>query len=219
VLLGIIVFALIAWEDHKSLRKWLWVFLLILTTLIVLLFFKVTDGMFTTFIAFMFIAALMVVKNGKVGTTRFSTYVVALVLLNSVWMIIRIWKMNDANRKSIDVTRGTLSELKDHNAILFVHTNKFNDKGFYIWDTPKKYPATNLVNKELLLTNSYYPILQRYKINDLMGQLPNNPNVLVAGANPPLLEQYYLNKGLSVQVVNVSGFKYLTAWAIKPRLQ
>jgi hypothetical protein len=218
VLLGVIAFAFVAWKDHKSLVKWFWMFLLLLTTLIVFLFFKVTDGMFTTFISFMFIAALLIVKNGKISTSGLSTYVLALVLSNSVWMVIRIWKMNNANRKNIEVTRGTLAELNEHKSILFVHTNQFNDKGFYIWDTPKEYPVTNLINKELLLTNSYHPILRRFKINDLMEQLPNNPNALVAGPNPPLFEQYYLlNKGLRVQVVNVRGFKYLTAWAIQPR--
>jgi len=216
VLLGIIVFAFIALNDHKSLRKWLWIFLLNLTTLIVLLFFKVTDGMFTTFISFMFIGALLVIKKGKIATSRFSIYVLALFLLNSAWMIIRIWKMNNANRTNIEVTRGTLAELNEHKAILFVHTNQFNDNGFYIWDTPKQYPATNLINKELLLTNSYASLLQRYHVNNLMEQLPDNPNVLVTGQIPPLLEEYYLlEKGLRVQVVKVSGFKYLTAWAIK----
>jgi hypothetical protein len=172
--------------------------------------------MFTTFISFMFVAALLVVKNGKIASTRLSIYILALVFLNSAWMIVRIWKMNNANRKNIEITRATLAELNEHKAILFVHTNEFNDKGFYIWDTPKQYPVVNLINKELLLTNSYYPILQRYKINDLMEQLPDNPIVLVAGQNPPLLEKYYLfEKGLRVHAVNVSGFKYLTAWAIK----
>jgi hypothetical protein len=216
VLLGIIVFAFIAWKDPKSLRKWLGIFLLNLTTLIVLLFFKVTDGMFTTFISFMFIGALLVIKNGKIATSRLSSYVLAMFLLNSAWMIIRIWKMNNVNRTNIEVTRGTLAELNEHKAILFIHTNQFNDKGFYIWDTPKQYPATNLINKELLLTNSYGSLLQRYNVHDLMEQLPDNPNVLVAGQNPPLLEKYYLlEKGLRVQVVKVSGFKYLAPWAIK----
>jgi len=217
LLFGIILFTFIALKKIKNLCKWLAGSLLSLLTLAILLFFfKLTAGIFITIASSMFIAGIFLLRNEKLNNSLPSPFLPLLLLLSSAWMIIRIKKTNDACIKNIEVTRGLLNELIAHKTILFIHSDEFNDNGFYIWDTPAQYPVTNLVNKELILTNSYSPVLQRFKIKDVMKSLPDNPNVFVAGPDLPLLKDYYLlNKGLHVELTKVDGFRYLRVYKIK----
>jgi hypothetical protein len=215
-LFATILFVFISFGASTHLQKWLGMFLLgLLTLAVLLLFFKLTAGILVTIACSIFMAGIFLLRNGVIHS-RISPFFPLLFLLSSAWMIIIIKKLNDACIKNIEITRGILTELNAHKTSLFLHTSAFNDNGFYIWDTPKQYPVTNLINKELVLTDSYLPILQRFHIKDLMASLPERADVFVAGPNLPLLKDYYLlAKGLKVNVVKAEGFKYLLVYKVK----
>jgi len=153
-------------------------------------------------------------RNGLKGRALQPVIFLAFLAV-SLWMVARIKKNNDQFLKQIQSTRGLLNELKAHKDTLFVFTNKFDDNGFYIWDTPGEYPAANIINVELVLTRSYDRILRRFQLTNLMQDIPYRNDILIAGPNLPLLHEYYLStKGLNVRITKVDVFTYLTAYEV-----
>lgn len=213
LLIGIILIFFITSKNAKAFGQWLTILLSVfLTFTILFLFFKVTAGIFIIIIASMFLASVFLLQKIKQTSTPLQRFALALLVLACLWMLVRIKKTNDEFVREIENTRGMLDELNSHKTILFVFTNEFNDHGFYIWDTPHQRPALNLLNGELMTTDTYGPILKRFQINNIMESLPDKSNVMVAGTNLPLLEQYYSSiKGWRVKIIKIDSFKYIPA--------
>ena len=201
---------------YKALGKWLLMSLPgILIYFCLALFFKVTEGILITIFCSIFISAIFCIRNITITKTPFVYYIICLLAIASIWRIAIIQKKNNLNIKNIHLTRSVLKELNDHENFLFINTNEFEDNGFYIWDTPKQYPLKNLITKELLVTNSYHSLLKRFKVNDVMKDLPEKRYVFTSGFNQPFFKDYYLlEQGLKVEVVKIPEFRYLEVYHI-----
>jgi hypothetical protein len=131
-------------------------------------------------------------------------------------MFIRIYKINKQNIASIKTTRCLFKELKNNKDLLFIATNlDFNDNGYYIWDTPAEFPLNNILNKDLLITNSYKETLQHFKINNLMDDLLFKTNIILIGDTHLMLEDYYFQKfKIRIKLIPDPKFKCLDAFKI-----
>lgn len=218
-LLALILFAFTVYRQYKVLIQWL---LMSLPGVFVygylVLFMKVTESIFIAFLSSIFFSAAFCFNRFKLERVSFTPLLHILLILNTGWMLVRIYKSNDANLNEIKETRALLKEISTHPQFLFVNTDMdFRDLGFYIWDTPQQYPLTNLLNKELLVTNSYYPTFERFGIRDLMQELPYRSDILLFNRVDPLLKEYYLMQGINTELKVVPGFTTLTAYRIEAK--
>jgi hypothetical protein len=133
-------------------------------------------------------------------------------------MIIRIKKENDASLNAITKTHTLLNELRKHQDSMFINTNTFYVDGFTLWDVPAYFPLKNVINKELILTNSYQPILKRFHIRNIMYSLPLNNNIFISGKNIPMLREYYREKfGWIIELKKIEEFTSIDAYQLKKK--
>jgi hypothetical protein len=137
--------------------------------------------------------------------------------LNSLWMFSKLQQKSVANMQNSKRVRNTFQELNKYRDSLFINTGtSFSYGDFYSWDCPANYPAKNLVYGELIHTNNYQPIFQRYRINDLVQELPVTSMVFLIGDPLPLLKEYYTyRKGWKVSIKRVPHFSDLNVYQIK----
>lgn len=221
LLLGIILSGFITFEDYKGARQWLLMCLPgILSYTYLVLFMKVTEGIFMAILSSFFLSAVFCFGIEKIKKTSLTPVLLLLLLLNTAWMLLRIKKTSDINRSVMSETRALLKEISAHPRYLFVNSDKkFRDGGFYIWDTPQQYPLKNLINKELLITNSYNEVLRRFEIKDLMTELPGRDDILLFDQADLLLQEYYrVQQGMEVETVAVDGFKTIQAYRLRKKM-
>jgi len=213
LLLGFFI-AFFLFEKYNPLMKWLSFSVISISVFFYLVFFmKVTESIFlgifsSIFFAFIFCLREQRFKRNLVGSLYF-----LILIMSSLWMTVQLVKINKSNIANTRLTRCDLQELMSHQKFLFINSdNTFHDKGFSIWDSPSKYPVTNLINKELLLTNSYLKVLKRYTDESLMESLTNK-NILLLGEHFPLLNEYYLFEfNQEIKLQKMSGFKCLNVY-------
>jgi hypothetical protein len=61
----------------------------------------------------------------------------------------------------------------------------------HVWDTPREFPAKNLLYGGLFLTQSYQPTLKRFGVSELMPAIFSRQDIFLIGADFPELESYY----------------------------
>ncbi|HEV7621547.1 MAG TPA: hypothetical protein VGO09_07435 [Flavisolibacter sp.] len=179
------------------------------------IFLKVTIGIYITLFYSIFFSGIICL-NKTIKIRRSYLVLSFLLLTNCTWMFIRIYKINKQNIASINTTRCLFKELKNNKDLLFVATNlDFNDNGYYIWDTPAEFPLNNILNKDLLITNSYKETLQHFKINNLMDDLLFKTNIILIGDTHLMLEDYYFQKfKIRIKLIPDPKFKCLDAFKI-----
>jgi MFS family permease len=185
----------------------------VLVFVMICLFFKITEVILMTALA----SVLLSVIFCSAGVAAKKPSIVAgslLVFLSCGWMITRVVKKNDQNKKDISNARMLVNELNSHRDVLFV--NGANpDLYLSIWDLPIKYPILNLIYRERFITNSYHLQLQRFGITDLMKEIPVKDNIYLVGEKSSILVEYYkFLYNQTVQVKKIPGFQYIDAYRV-----
>ena len=216
LLFALVFLFFIVTKARHELKKWLFMLLpFVLAYLYLSLFMKVTEGIFIALLAGAFLSAVLCLKNINIRARQLQFTFCFLLILNIIWMVVRVVKTHYLNANNITETRSILKEIKANQNLLFINTNYFNDNGFYIWDTPLEYPLHNFINKELLITNSYQTTLDRFNIKQLMKEIPLRKDVVLSGQELPLLKEYYKRKGLNVSIDKKEGFRNIQVFEVR----
>jgi MFS family permease len=213
---GMIIFFLMN-KNRKFLFRFICMsFFYIITFVILWFYFKYTEEILLAVLASVLLSGFICLD--KVSVTNLSVKIAFfLALLCCTWMIIRLARMSDQNKKEILYARGIIKELNEHNNILFVEVENCFDFNLSIWDVPEKYPIHNLVYYELFFTNSYKSQFARYGITDLMKEIPVRDNIYLTGQRASILTEYYwLLYNRAVRLEKVPGFQYIEAYRILP---
>ena len=185
----------------------------VLIAVIIILFFKITELIILSILSFILLSAIICLQRIIFPKPSLIAGAI-LILLGSGWMIIRLLKVNVQNEKVISQTRSLIKEFNSHPG-LFIETGPYFDFHLSIWDLPEKYPLRNLIDKGLIISNSYASQLARYGITDLMKEIPVKDNIYLVGNKVSILIEYYkLLYNQTVHVKKVPGFEYIDAYQI-----
>jgi len=191
-------------------------FFSLLGLIILATYFKVTQPIFLAVMTSVLLSGFFCLARLKF--TKLSVITGCFfVLLSCTWMIIRLVKINNGNKKKISYARNVINELNDHNNVLFVDAGSFFNLHLSIWDVPAKYPMRNFIYNELFFSNSYHSQLNKYSINDLMKEIPVKSNILLTGQRSQWLIDYYrILFGQQVDVKRIPGFNYIEVYRVIP---
>lgn len=201
LLFAAVIITLLLQRRFLPVRNWLlsfFAFLVVQSYLFVYL--KITMPIHFGLLLFLWLAiALQLGKTDHFCTHKKITIpFVVIVLLSTAWMGIRLVKENRVNKERYQRFLCATKELNQQPDKLFVLTDDaFPLNYFYIWNTPKQYPAANLLYKDRLITHTYLQTLQRFNISNLEEALVNNKNVFLLGKSLPALEKGKLPAMLS----------------------
>ena len=181
-----------------------------------LLFVKMTDGIFLAIMATLYLFAVFALRGKNYSRNLLMTMGLVLLVLGTGWMGLRLYKINNGNKEKIEATRNQLKEIGNNHQYLFVNTDhSLLSRGFYAWDRPSDYPLSNLVHKELVITNSYRQVLDQFEVRDLMKELPLRKDIILFNdPNPHIISYYKLVKNRDVEFVKIRGFQYLDAFML-----
>ncbi|MBN8686665.1 MAG: hypothetical protein J0M10_06595 [Chitinophagales bacterium] len=188
--------------EKRRIRRWLIALgtvLAVHTGLFILM--KLTPPLHFGLLFFLFVTAGMQLE----GITGFRKYgrtapvlFVALFLLLSGWMGVRLYKENQLNESRRHKFICMLDELNRHPEQLFIATDDSFPLGYFsIRDLPRQYPVRNLVYKDRLLTNMYPQTLKRFGYSSVDEAVISEKNVYLLGAPLPALESVYKDYTLS----------------------
>jgi hypothetical protein len=195
ILLFIVVLvSLFVQRKYLPVRKWLLAFLAaLLIHSYLFIFLKITMAIHLGILFFLWMAlAMQFTKEDRLftGNKKFVVPLVLVLVLLFGWMGIRVWKENNGNKERYQRFLCAMGELNSHPDKLFVATDDaFPLNFFYIWNTPRQYPAANLLYKDRLITHTYLQTLKRFDITNLEDALVNNKKVLLPGKALPALEK------------------------------
>ena len=195
VLVGVIIFLLLTQKRYQPIRKWLFALLAFFVIHAYLfVFLKITMPIHLGLLFFLVVSLCMhLEKRDSIFTEASKNILIpAAIFLVSLycWMGIRVWKENEENKKKYQQFLCMVGELNKHRDSLFVATDDaFLLHYFYIWNTPKQFPARNLLYKDRLITHTYLQTLSRFGITNLDSALLYNKNVFLVGGVLPALEK------------------------------
>ncbi len=117
------------------------------------------------------------------------------------------WKINKSNIQKRDRMISEIKELREHPDSLFINCdNTFGIGNIGIWDLPSTLQLGNMINKELLITNSFNSTLDKYSNIGFMQSLINE-NIFLFRNNFPMLENYFqLIHYKEVELQKLTGF-------------
>jgi hypothetical protein len=136
--------------------------------------------------------------------------------LCSLWMFVRLSRINDRNKQSIAYAQNVIKELNEHRDNLFIDAGTFLNFHLSIWDAPRRYPISNFIYNELFFSNSYKEQLVKYGINDLMKEIPIKQNIYLIGEKASFVAEYY--KQLFHQpceAIKIEGYKNFEVYSIR----
>jgi hypothetical protein len=188
--------------------------------LILMSFFKITQGMTTTMLGFSFLSVLLLYEETPENTNnRNRTFVAILLMLPSMlWLTIRLYSNISYNQIEMVRTDSILAELQKNSSTLFINASTdFPIKKYPIGYTPEKHPLGNLLHQPLIFTHTYPVILDRMGIKNLMEEMPKNENILLIGTRIHALKDYYEDvHHLKVDIIDsVPGFPVLKPYRVK----
>lgn len=193
-LFAVLFFVLFYHRQCRVIQKWLLsflAFLLIHTYLFIYL--KVTLPIHYGLLSFLLIAMVLQFKKEEyffASTQKLKIPLFILFLLLFGWMGKRLMTENEDNKNKYQRFLCATNELNMNPDRLFIATDDaFPLNYFYIWNTPKQYPAANLLYKDRLITHTYLQTLKRFGITNLQEALLNNKNVFLVGTALPALEK------------------------------
>ncbi len=184
---------LLLYQKFLAVRNWLLsflVFIAIHSYLFAVL--KITMPIHLGLLLFLWIALAMQLKKDDNLLANIKIVIPAAVLLLLLfgWMGLRVVKENKVNKVRYQKFLCATKELGQNTGKLFVATDDaFPLNYFYIWNVPGRYPATNLLYKDRLITFTYFKTLKRFGITNFEEALINNKNVFLLGSALPTLEK------------------------------
>ncbi|MBL7748093.1 MAG: hypothetical protein JNM19_11730 [Chitinophagaceae bacterium] len=192
LLFAVVILLLLTQRNFLPVRNWLLSFLAFLAVHCYLFIFqKITTPIHLGLLLFLWLALAMQLKKESPIYGRLKSIIPTgiMLLALSCWMAIRLIKENSENQERYQRFLCATKELNLQADHLFIATDDaFPLNYFYIWNTPKDYPAANLLYKDRLITHSYFNTLNRFSITNLEEALVNNKKVLLVGKNLPALE-------------------------------
>ncbi|GAC1426559.1 MAG: hypothetical protein NVS1B13_23340 [Flavisolibacter sp.] len=204
-------------KNVGALKRWMMMSLGPAAILAYLFFFmKTTIGMYLTFFSAFILAGFVTLNNLNNKKTSFWFMWPILIFICCGWMSVRLYKMNSQNLEAIAGTRCFLNGLKSKPESLFITTTlEFNGNGFYIWDLPSQFPLDNVINKERDITRSYKGTLAKFKIKDLLRELPAHNNIILLGETQLYWQSYYLQRfNLSTEFITLPPISCVKAYKI-----
>jgi hypothetical protein len=116
---------------------------------------------------------------------------IGAVLINLIWGVIRITKINQHNVGQHSYWTCVYNEVSAHKDNLLIVTNDhFPIDYFHVWDLPKKFLLDNVLTKDHFLNNTYQTAFKKFNISSL-----NDPaKISFIGGESALLEEYYEKK-------------------------
>ncbi len=178
------------------------------------MFFKMTEVTLMAFVALMLLSAFF--SAVKIPFQKNTIVILwAIMLLSAAWMLIRLVKADDKNKKDILSAHRLIDEFNKHPDKLFVDAGSFPDLRLSIWDLPQQYPLQNFIYNELAVSNSYHGQLRKFGITDLAKEIPLRESIYLVGETPSILVQYYkMAYDRPVSVRQIPDFKYLNVYQI-----
>lgn len=192
IYIAVLVFFLVA-AVFKGLKnavyKWFLSLLAFLAAYIFLfLYMKVTTTMHLGMLFILWTSFTMQIRGeaGFVWRKKIIAYLYVFpLLLLFAWMGYRIGGEEKVNKNRHQRFLCAVESINQHRDKLFVATyDIFPLDYFYVWDVPGKFPVTNLLYKDRLLTHTYPATLKRMGIDDFTKALHTNKNIYLLG--PPL---------------------------------
>lgn len=187
-------------------------------------FLKFTEPIYQGLWLLLFLYLILAVRNaGVIHNLRRNknAFSLLLFLLPIIWMAVQIYKKDSQNRKDNKIFKCFISEIQRHPDKLFVTTDDNIPFGsFYIWDSPSKLKARNIIYKDRVITYTYKNTLQQFSITDLMVSIYQNPNVLLLGSDFFELGNYYRDtKNINISLTeNLSGYGCLRVRKVSKKL-
>jgi hypothetical protein len=179
-----------------------------------LIFFKVTEVIYFAVVASILLTGLFSLSQISLAKLP-SRALIFVSLLCSLWMLVRLTRINDRNKQAIAYAREVIKELNDHKDSLFIDAGTFFNFHLSIWDVPRQYPISNFIYNELFFSNSYEAQLLKYNIDDLMKEIPLKENIYLVGNKAHLVAGYYLLLyNQTVFIEKVEGFRTIEAYKI-----
>ncbi len=193
LLFAVVIVLLLTQRLFSPVRNWLLSFLAFLSLHSYLFVFqKITIPIHLGLLLFLWLALAMQLKteNSISGQLKSIVPTGIMLLALSCWMAVRLIKENSENKERYQRFLCATKELNQQPDHLFIATDDaFPLNYFYIWNTPKDYPAANLLYKDRLITHSYFNTLKRFSITNLEEALVNNKKVFLVGRALPALEK------------------------------
>ena len=105
----------------------------------------------------------------------------------------RIAKINEKNRQHHQLFLKAYQEIARHPDTLFVITEDVFPMDYIgVFDTPKKYPVTNMLYKDLLFNNVAAPTLDRFGMSDIR-EIWTSHHTLFWGRQTHVIRDYFLS--------------------------
>jgi hypothetical protein len=179
------------------------------------IFFKVTEVIYFAVIASIFLTGLLFLS--QISFAKFPLRVLIFVsLLCSLWMLIRLTRINDRNNQSIADARNVIKELNEHKDSLFIDAGAFFNFHLSIWDDPQRYSISNFIYNELFFSNSYTEQLVKYGITDLMKEIPIKENIYLVGKKASFVAEYYQQLfQLHCEAIKIEDYKNFEVYHIR----
>jgi hypothetical protein len=193
-LFAVLIFVLMYQRRYRIIQKWFLSFLAFLAIHAYLfIYLKVTLPIHYGLLSFLLIALVLQFKKEQDFFTSIKKLSIPLIILFVLlfgWMGKRLVTENEDNKNKYQRFLCATTELGMNTDKLFIATDDaFPLNYFYIWNTPKEYPAANLLYKDRLITHTYLQTLKRFRITNLQEALLNNKKVFLLGTALPALEK------------------------------
>ena len=193
-LFAVLIFVLMYQRRYRIIQKWLLSFLAFLAIHAYLfIYLKVTLPIHYGLLSFLLIALVLQFKKEEdffASINKLSIPLAILLVLLFGWIGKRLVTENEDNKNKYQRFLCANNELNMNPDRLFVATDDaFPLNYFYIWNTPKQYPAANLLYKDRLITHTYLQTLKRFGVTNLQEALLNNKNVFLLGTALPAVEK------------------------------
>jgi hypothetical protein len=210
-----IIISLILNKSIKNLIRFLCISLFFICTYLgLLIFFKVTEVIYFAVIASMLLTSLFSLSQISLAKLPLRALIFASFLC-SLWMFVRLSRINDRNKQSIAYARNVIKELNEHKDALFIDAGAFFNFHLSIWDVPRQYPISNFIYNELFFSNSYKAQLVKYGINDLMKEIPIKQNIYLVGEKASFVAEYYQELiQQPFEAIKIEGYKNFEVYSI-----
>jgi len=211
-----IIISLILNKSLKNLSRFIYISLFFIGTYLgLLIFFKVTEVIYFAVIASMLLTGLF--SLSQISLAKFpSRPLIFVSLLCSLWMLVRLTRINDSNKQAITYAREVIKELNEHKDILFIDAGSYFNFHLSIWDVPRQYPISNFIYNELFFSNSYEPQLLKYNVGDLMKEIPDKENIYLVGKKASFVAEYYQQLFQQpFEAIKIEGYKNFEVYSIR----
>jgi hypothetical protein len=179
------------------------------------IFFKVTEVIYLTVMGSILLTGLF--SLNQISLAKFTLRALIFGSLScSLWMLVRLTKINDSNKQSIAYARNVIKELNEHKNNLFIDAGTFFNFHLSIWDAPQRYPISNFIYNELFFSNSYEEQLVKYGLTDLMKEIPTKENIYLIGEKASFVAEYYEQLFYRpYEAIKIDGYRNFEVYRIR----